>query len=170
MTIPERLDPDPDVPPPLSHDDLGMIIRYAGRVVLLDPDDRVLLMRYVDRPPNGVHWATPGGGLNPGEDYATGALRELAEETGWTDIALLGEVYRWAHMMEYGGRVLRQRERLYLARTSQPRRAITGVQAMHASDGIAAWRWWTLADLDAAAEPIWPLCLASLVRDALARD
>ena len=35
-----------------------------------------------DQPPNGVHWSTPGGGLNPGEDYASGAARELAEETG----------------------------------------------------------------------------------------
>lgn len=62
-------------------------VRHAGRVILLDPDDRVLLMRYDDGPPNGIHWSTPGGGLNQGEDYATGAARELAEETGWTDVS-----------------------------------------------------------------------------------
>ena len=39
-------------------------VRQAGRVILLDPDNRVLLMRYDDGPPNGVHWSTPGGGLN----------------------------------------------------------------------------------------------------------
>jgi ADP-ribose pyrophosphatase YjhB (NUDIX family) len=56
--------------------------------MVLDPDDRVLLFRYDDGPPNGRHWCTPGGGLNDGEDYPTGARRELAEETGWTDVPL----------------------------------------------------------------------------------
>jgi ADP-ribose pyrophosphatase YjhB (NUDIX family) len=67
---------------PESPEERRLITRYAGRIVLLDPDDRVLLLRYDDGPPNGVHWSTPGGGLNPGEDYASGAARELAEETG----------------------------------------------------------------------------------------
>ena len=67
-------------------------VRRAARVVLLDPDDRVLLMRYDDGPPNGSHWSTPGGGLSAGEDYQAAAARELAEETGWSDVVLLGEV------------------------------------------------------------------------------
>jgi ADP-ribose pyrophosphatase YjhB (NUDIX family) len=142
--------------------------RLAARVVLLDPDHRVLLMRYDDGPPNGSHWTTPGGGLNQGEDFRAGALRELAEETGWTDIPLLGEVLRRSLTMEYGGRLVRQRERLYLARTDQPEREIRGVEAMHATDHIAAWRWWTLAELDATTERVWPQGLAGLVRDALA--
>src|SRR5208282_3667655 len=115
--------------------------------ILLDPDDRVLLMRYDDAPPNGRHWSTPGGGLDAGEDYPAAALRELAEETGWSDVRLIGEVLRRSFEMEYGGRVVRQHERLYLARTDRAGRAIRGVEAMHAADGIAAWRWWTLAEL-----------------------
>ena len=142
--------------------------RLAARVVLLDPDRRVLLMRYDDGPPNGSHWTTPGGGLNQGEDFRAGALRELAEETGWTDIPLLDEVLRRELTMEYGGRLVRQRERLYLARTTEPRREIRGVEAMHASDHIAAWRWWTLDELDNTTETVWPRGLASLIREALA--
>jgi ADP-ribose pyrophosphatase YjhB (NUDIX family) len=142
--------------------------RLAARVVLLDPDHRVLLMRYDDRPPNGSHWTTPGGGLNQGEDYRAGARRELAEETGWTDIPLLGEVLRRSLTMEYAGRLVRQRERLYLARTDQPRREIRGVEEMHAIDHIAAWRWWTLDELDTTAERVWPVGLADLIRQALA--
>jgi ADP-ribose pyrophosphatase YjhB (NUDIX family) len=142
--------------------------RLAARVVLLDPDHRVLLMRYDDGPPNGSHWTTPGGGLNEDEDYRAGARRELAEETGWTDIPLLGEVLRRSLTMEYAGRLVRQRERLYLARTDQPRREIRGVEEMHATDHIAAWRWWTLDELDATAERVWPVGLADLIRQALA--
>jgi ADP-ribose pyrophosphatase YjhB (NUDIX family) len=144
--------------------------RLAARVILLDPGHRVLLMRYDDGPPNGSHWTTPGGGLNEAEDYPAAALRELAEETGWNDIALLGEVTRRTLTMAYGGRLVRQHERLYLARTDQARREIRGVDAMHAADGIAAWRWWTLAELDATTETVWPAGLGGLIRATLARD
>src|SRR5215468_4061654 len=156
-------------PAPTERDDAQLPelrIRPAGRVVLLDPDDRVLLMRYDDGPPNGVHWSTPGGGLNPGEDYASGAARELAEETGWDDIVLLGEIHQWTHAMEYDDVIVRQVERFFLARTDQPKREITGVETMHARDGIATWRWWTLAELDSTAQAIWPAELPDLIRSA----
>lgn len=149
----------------------GLPTRQAGRVVLLDPDGRVLLMRYDDPLPNGPHWSTPGGGLEEGEDYPTGARRELAEETGWTDITLAGEIHRRTVVLRLGhGRLVRQHERLFLARTSPARRPIRGVDAMHASDGIAAWRWWSLPELEATTEKIWPEGLAGLIRAALGRE
>ena len=145
----------------------GLPLRHAGRVIVLDPADRGLLLRYDDDPPAGRHWATPGGGLNPGESYAAAASRELAEETGWDDIALLGEIHRHMRMIVREGRAFRQHERLFLARTDQVCRDLGDVAAMHASDGIAAWRWWTLAELDSTAEVIWPRRLAALIRGTL---
>jgi ADP-ribose pyrophosphatase YjhB (NUDIX family) len=126
-------------------------------------------MRYDEGPPNGVHWSTPGGGLKPGEDYAFGAAREVAEETGWHDIVLLGEIHRRTHTMEYDDVIVRQAERFFLARTDQPKREIRGVEAMHASDGIATWRWWSLAELDSTTEAIWPRELTDLIRAKLAQ-
>lgn len=142
-------------------------LRRAARVVLLDPQNRVLLMRYDDGPPNGSHWATPGGGLEPGESHEQAALRELAEETGWNDIVLLSEIHRRSHTMEWSGQIVYQAERLFFARTEQPARQITGVDAMHESDGIAAWRWWTLAELTSTEQTIWPAELAELIRQEL---
>ena len=129
-------------------DDTGLPVRHAGRVIVLDPHHRVLLLRYDDDLPNGRHWTTPGGGLDEDEDYAAAAARELAEETGWLDVALLREVHQRSLTMEYGGRLVRQHERTFLARTSRPGRPLGDVAEMHAADGIAAWRWWTLAELE----------------------
>jgi len=35
---------------------------------------------------------------------------------------------------------------------------------MHAADGIAAWRWWTLAELEATDEETWPADLLNIIR------
>ena len=147
-----------------SRDPGTLPVRLAARVILLDPDGRVLLMRYDDPPPTGRHWATPGGGLDPGEQYPAAAIRELAEETGWTDIALLHEVKRDRRVIAFADRTVVQHERLYLARTEHAERQIRGVDAMHASDGIAAWRWWTVAELDATSETFFPADLPDLIR------
>ena len=142
-------------------------LRRAGRVIVLDPDDRVLLFRYDEGPPNGRHWCTPGGGLNDGEDYAAGARRELAEETGWTDVPLGGQVHERTLTMEYADAIVRQHERFFLARVQTARRELGEVAAMHTSDGIAAWRWWTLPEMDSTEEAIWPAGLADLIRNLL---
>jgi crotonobetaine/carnitine-CoA ligase len=63
-------------PPP------GLPVRRAARVVLLDPAGRVLLLRYDQPPPNGRHWATPGGGLEPGEDPQTAGGTHVAVPPG----------------------------------------------------------------------------------------
>jgi hypothetical protein len=50
----------------------------------------------------------------------------------------------------------------------EERRPLGEVAAMHASDGIRASRWWTVAELEATDQTIYPKELADLVRSALA--
>jgi ADP-ribose pyrophosphatase YjhB (NUDIX family) len=145
-------------------DDAGLPVRLAARVVVLDPDGAVLLMRYDHGPPNGRHWSTPGGGLEDSEDYRQAALREVREETGWDDLMLGEEILRRDLTMEYAGSLVRQHERLFLARVSVVRRALGDIAAMHRADQIAAWRWWTLAELEATDEVVWPAELPTLSR------
>jgi 8-oxo-dGTP diphosphatase len=49
--------------------------RQAGRAILRDADGRVLLIHFVL--PNMTFWATPGGGVEPGETALEAAHREL---------------------------------------------------------------------------------------------
>lgn len=58
--------------------------RRSVRVIVLDADHRVLLLRWRD-PADPLHvvWEPPGGGIDPGESEAAAAVREVAEETGF---------------------------------------------------------------------------------------
>jgi ADP-ribose pyrophosphatase YjhB (NUDIX family) len=142
--------------------------RRAARIAVIAPDDAVFLFRY-DNEEVGVHWAMPGGGLDPGETPIEGAKRELREETGWTDLIPGALLCTWEHDYTRSGVPVRQHEQIFLAHG--PRREPSGdLTAAHAEDGILHWQWWTPPDLAACPDPLWPpqlpVLLADLRRDA----
>ncbi|MEV7793034.1 GNAT family N-acetyltransferase [Streptomyces sp. NPDC087512] len=143
--------------------DGSRIPRRAARVAVLDPEGAVFLLRY-DNVEVGVHWAMPGGGLEADESPRAGALRELREETGWTDLEPGPLLCTWEHDFTHlsVGRV-RQHEHIYVAHG--PRREPTGphLAAAHAADGILTWRWWSRAELAGASEALWPPDLPQLL-------
>src|ERR1700761_7302841 len=67
--------------------------RLTARVLLLDPDGRILLMkgRLPGRPDGPAFWYAIGGGVEDGETGPQAAAREIVEETGLID-AVLGPV------------------------------------------------------------------------------
>ncbi|SES47580.1 ADP-ribose pyrophosphatase YjhB, NUDIX family [Streptomyces sp. yr375] len=136
--------------------------RQAGRVAVVDPGGAVLLFRYYNVE-DGVHWALPGGGLEDGESPREGALRELGEETGWTDLEPGPLLCTWEHDFVRAGTLVRQYDHIYV--TAGPRREPAGddLVAAHAVDGILGWRWWTRAELAEEAETVWPSGLARLL-------
>jgi 8-oxo-dGTP pyrophosphatase MutT (NUDIX family) len=143
--------------------------RQATRVAVLDDEGSIFLFRY-DNEEIGIHWAMPGGGMDPGETALQTARRELREETGWTDIEPGMELWTWEHDFTRDGVPVRQFERIFLG-YGPHREPIGDLSAAHASDGILAWRWWTPAEVEACAEPLWPpelpALLAKLRRDGV---
>ena len=142
--------------------------RQAARIAVITADDAVFLFRY-DNEEVGVHWAMPGGGLDPGETPTEGARRELREETGWTDLTPGALLCTWEHDYTRSGVPVRQYEHIFIARG--PRREPSGnLTAAHAEDGILHGRWWTPPELEACPDPLWPpqlpALLAGLRRDA----
>ncbi|XAL99996.1 NUDIX domain-containing protein [Phycisphaeraceae bacterium D3-23] len=92
------------------------IERHAARVLLLDPDDRLLLFRCQEPGAGRSFWITPGGGLEGGETHEQAARRELKEETGLDCTALGPCVWKRTHTFPWLKQTFRQHERFYLLR------------------------------------------------------
>jgi ADP-ribose pyrophosphatase YjhB (NUDIX family)/ribosomal protein S18 acetylase RimI-like enzyme len=136
--------------------------RQAARIAVVDPDGAVFLFQY-DDDEVGLHWALPGGGLEPGESPRDGARRKLAEETGWTDLEPGPLLCTWEHDFTHADIPVRQHEHVYVARG--PRRDPVGHQlaAAHSAESVLTCRWWTRRELAEAPEPVWPPGLAGLL-------
>jgi 8-oxo-dGTP pyrophosphatase MutT (NUDIX family) len=142
---------------------VSVFVRPAARALVLDPNDRTLLVRYVN-PDTGEHlWTTPGGGIDPRESLVDAIRRELREEAGldaeigpviWTR----REVYDWA------GKTIDQREQFVLVRTPpfEPTPEI-GRNGLLAED-VHELRWWTLAELEASDAVVYPTRFAYFLR------
>ncbi|MFF5441912.1 NUDIX hydrolase [Streptomyces achromogenes] len=141
--------------------------RKVARVVLLDPRDRILLLHgHEPDDPDDDWWFTPGGGLEGTETREEAALRELAEETGITDVELGPVLWRRRCSFPFAGRRWDQDEWYYLARTSQTVTAATALTELERRS-VAGARWWTCGELARAHETVYPTRLAELLRTLL---
>ncbi|WP_058046481.1 NUDIX hydrolase [Streptomyces roseifaciens] len=141
--------------------------RRASRVVLLDPDDRILLMHgYEPGDPTTTWWFTPGGGLEGAESWEQAARRELAEETGITEIDLGPVMWCRTCSFPFDGRRWDQDERYFLARTAQPGKWTGGGTELERRS-VTGLRWWTCEELLATRETVYPTRLAGLLRTLL---
>jgi len=143
--------------------------RLTARVLLLDPQDRLLLMNgSLPVGPRGrPAWFTVGGGAEPGETVEEAAAREIVEETGFLDFELGPVVWRREGALPLLGETVWMDEHYLLARTPGGDPVRHGWQADERAliDDI---RWWTLAELSATDEPVFPPGLADLLPDILA--
>ena len=145
-------------------------LRKVARVVLLDPEDRILLLHgHEPDDPADDWWFTPGGGLEGDESREEAALRELAEETGITDVELGPVLWRRMCSFPFAGRRWDQDEWYYLARTTNPSKVVpeaTGLTELERRS-VAGARWWTCRELARAHETVYPTRLAELLRRLL---
>jgi 8-oxo-dGTP pyrophosphatase MutT (NUDIX family) len=145
---------------PRSGDGLPTVHRQAARVLLLDPDDRVLLSHDVFE--GHDHWTVPGGGIEPDETPEQAALRELTEETGLTDVELGPLVLRHRFHAEMFGIDLYQEELIFLGRTAGGEVDMSGLVGLE-REFMKGFRWWSREELAATVETVLPDRLPALL-------
>ena len=140
--------------------------RNAARVVLV-ADGRVLLQQLFDpgRPEAGPWWITPGGGVNDGESVEDGAVREVLEETGLhLSPAELGPVIATrVAFFEFEGRRFRQSESFFAVNVEAFTPQHHGWDEVE-QRALLDHRWWSVAELRATDEAVYPSELADVVQ------
>jgi 8-oxo-dGTP pyrophosphatase MutT (NUDIX family) len=146
--------------------------RRAARVLLVDDADRVLLFEGWDPArPEHRYWLTPGGGLDPGESAAAGAVRELAEETGLRlDPAEVGApVWREVTEFPFDGTWYRQEQEFFLVRVPTWEVDTSGFNETERAS-MGEHRWWSVPELRATTARVYPDDLPGLLERMLAGE
>jgi len=126
-------------------------LRASARAIILDEDDRILLCRF-EFPRDGrqfVVWATPGGGIEPGESVLAALRRELREEVGLGISADPPHIWHQELVRPgypaagYDGAV----NDYFLVRVPAftPRGSLSDEEL--AAENVTGLRWWALAEI-----------------------
>jgi 8-oxo-dGTP pyrophosphatase MutT (NUDIX family) len=146
-------------------------IRPSVRAILIDPADRVLLLRGRDPElaQGADFWFTPGGGVEAGEEPLQALRRELWEELGQRVGPLAGPVAQEQSEFAFAGRWLRMDSAFYWARV--PSAFDPAPQALTEMEErfLLGWRWFAVAELDDTFGgcPVYPRGLAAIVAGLL---
>jgi len=133
--------------------------RQAGRAILRDPAGRVLLIHFVL--PNMTFWATPGGGMEPGETPLAAALREVREELG-IEVALEGPVHKAVGIFEFEGVLIENTDNFFVGSWEGTPRLLGATETESAA--LTEARWWSRDEIEHTEEDIFPRDLAQVLR------
>lgn len=147
-----------------------MRTRPASRLLVLDPNGNVLLFRFTHKsgPLAGQDfWATPGGGLEPNESYEEAAVRELLEETGIKVVDPGRQVARREVVLQLPeGEHVRADERYFVVQAYEQAVQREGWTRLEL-EVMTDHRWWSIADLEATSDTVWPEELIALLRSVV---
>jgi len=140
--------------------------RPSSRLLVIDPDSRVLLFRFVHNhgPLAGqTYWATPGGAVEEGESFADAARRELHEETGILVDAVGQEVAAREFVLQLlDGEYVTADERFFVVRVANrtlSRDHWTSSEIELMTDHL----WWSVEELRFTSEVVFPEKLADIL-------
>ena len=143
--------------------------RRAARVVLLDSAGQVLLLSAKDPadPAKQPWWEIPGGGIDPDEDTADAARRELHEETGITEVEIGPCVWTQHSVFSFGGFDFDQHEHIHVAWCDPIDVGALRPAGLEALEVLAfgGARWWDLDTLLASQERTLPHRLREFLPD-----
>ena len=138
--------------------------REAVRALVVDRDDRILLVQFRRPVGDEAWWGSPGGGIDAGETHAEALRRELREEVGLHDFEIGPLLFEHDGRFAWGGALYDQRNTTYLVRVAEHEPVAT---IDLEPEGVADVRWWSLDELASSGEQFAPADLAERVRTLL---
>jgi len=143
--------------------------RVSARVVLVDADDRVLLFEGFDPArPEELFWFTVGGGVEPAEDLRAAAVREAHEETGLRlpPEDLVGPVWKRRAVFSFDGLSYAAEEWFFVCRATDAEVDTSRFNEQEQRT-ICRHRWWSVDELRATDDTVYPVQLAEALPAAL---
>ncbi|MBD8118351.1 NUDIX domain-containing protein [Pantoea agglomerans] len=136
-----------------------MRIRPSSRLIIVSPDNRVLLFRFCHKDGalrGKTYWATPGGGLGKNESFEQAAIRELFEETGLIRTLTGPQIasQNFTMMLPSGETVLAE-ERFFMIDANTVELDRSGWSS-NEQEVIRDYHWWTIEELIHTNETIFP--------------
>lgn len=144
-------------------------LRQAVRALMIDPSDRVLLVKLdLDRVGWIPGWILPGGGIEGTEDHAAALRRELLEETGLAEpyigpLVCRRRVFGPTIAPGYGG----QEESIYLVPCHDFELTPALTESELRAEGIVDMQWFTVADVRDTSDRVFPAELPELIERVL---
>jgi double-stranded uracil-DNA glycosylase len=136
-------------------------VRVAVRALVIDDNDRILLVQYRRPVGHETWWGTPGGGVDPGEIDAQALARELREEIGLHEFDVGPVLFEHVGEFPWARELFRQSNKTYLVRVREhePRATID-----LAAEGVVDIRWWSRSELETTDAQFAPPDLLERVR------
>lgn len=129
--------------------------RLTVKLLLVDPDGRVLLVRGRDTVEGTTHWFPVGGGIEDGESPAEAAAREAREETGLDDLPPGRPVWTREARYEYSGRAYDVHETWLHHEVPHFEPTPEDLSDFEA-ESITGFRWWTTDELARTSDTVFP--------------
>ncbi|WP_457278983.1 NUDIX hydrolase [Polaromonas sp. P5_D5] len=134
--------------------------RLSSRLLVLNRAKSLLLFRFAHK--TGAlkgkdYWATPGGGLEPGETFAEAAVRELKEETG-IFVADVGDSISQREFilrLADGEEVIAD-ERFFVVTVEDHQTVLRDHWTAEEVEVIKEHKWWNALELRLTSDIVWP--------------
>ena len=143
-----------------------MKVRYAARVVLMNTQGSVFMLKAKDLGDSSkTWWMTCGGGEEMGELPAQTAARELAEETGieCEPTELVGPLAHRRAVMEFTSHTLHQDEVFFGLVDDSDVDLEEALWTDVEKASIVGSKWWTREELETTSETFYPRQLVDLM-------
>jgi 8-oxo-dGTP pyrophosphatase MutT (NUDIX family) len=151
------------------------VLRTGARMLIIDPEDRVLLIEEAWSEGPGTpwrHWLTPGGGVEAGESLPLAATREVIEETGLrielpadaSPVLVHQRQWSWEDV------VYDQTDHYFAARVGRAFLAVPAAATVMEVQTVVGSRWWSVAELRASPAVFVPPMIADVLTGLLAAD